>query len=153
MTNNIYRNSEGYYDPTTGAAFSRIAREERQCSYRPLVYICSRFAGDTIRNILAAQKYCKFAVENNAIPLASHLLYPQFLDDENPTERELGLFFGKILMDKCDEVWIFSDDEYSAGMQAEYERAVRKGYKIRYFTTNCREVKGRGIGGESDGCV
>lgn len=154
--NSFYRNSEGYYDPVAGEVFTRIAREERQAErerrYRPLVYVCSPYAGDTIRNILAAQKYCRFAVEQNTIPLASHLLYPQFLDDENPKERELGLFFGKVLMDKCSEVWIFSDGEYSAGMQAEYDRAVRKGYKIRYFTTDCREVEGHGNGG-GDGPV
>lgn len=126
----LYRNAEGYYDPTAGEALSRICRR----SYRPLVYVCSRFAGDVENNILAARRYCKFAVDNNAIPVAPHLLYPQF------TERSLGLFFGKVLMDKCDEVWIFSDGEYSSGMRAEYERAVRKGYKIKYFTTDCRET-------------
>ena len=154
--NDFYRNSEGYHDPTAGEAFTRIAREERtaerQRIFRPLVYVCSPYAGDTVRNILAAQKYCRFAVEQNTIPLASHLLYPQFLDDENPKERDLGLFFGNVLMDKCSEVWIFSDGEYSAGMRAEYDRAVRKGYKIRYFTTDCREVKGHGNGG-GDGPV
>jgi hypothetical protein len=147
----FYRNAEGYFDPVAGEAFSRIAREERKAGrqhiYRPLVYVCSRYAGDVVRNILAAQKFCRFAVNQNMIPVASHLLYPQFLDDRNPAERELGLFFGKILMDKCDEVWIFSDGEYSAGMQAEYDRAVKKGYKIRCFTTDCREIASHGNGG------
>lgn len=150
MADNIYRNSEGYSDPTAGEAFSRIVREERKRRYRPLVYVCSPYAGDTVRNILAAQKYCRFAVDNNAIPLAPHLLYPQFLDDRNPDERDLGLFFGNILMDKCDEVWIFSDGEYSEGMQAEYERAVRKEYRIRYFTTDCRETTAAGNGGNQN---
>jgi len=145
--NGFYQNSEGYHDPTAGEVFTRIAREERQRIFRPLVYVCSPYAGDTVRNILAAQKYCRFAVERNAIPIAPHLLYPQFLDDGNPKERELGLFFGNVLMDKCSEVWIFSDGEYSVGMRAEYDRAVRKGYKIRYFTTDCREVKSHGNGG------
>lgn len=151
-----YRNAEGYYDPVAGEALSNIAREERKAGrqrvFRPLVYVCSRYAGDVVRNILAAQKYCRFAVEQNAIPLASHLLYPQILDDENPRERELGLFFGKVLMDRCSEVWIFSDGDYSDGMQAEYDRAVRKGYRIRYFTTDCREVESHGNGG-GDGPV
>lgn len=150
MANSIYRNSEGYRDPTAGEALSRIARTERQRLYRPLVYICSRYAGDVARNTRAARKYCRFAVGQNAIPLVPHLLYPQFLDDGNQNERELGLFFGKVLMDKCSEIWIFSDGEYSEGMRSEYERAVRKGYKIRYFTTDCREVRSHGKGGADE---
>lgn len=139
-----YRNSEGYYDPTAGAAITDITKAERQEArkrqYRPLVYICSRYAGDIEVNTRAARRYCRFAVTQNCIPIAAHLLYPQFLDDADKTERSLGLFFGNVLMDKCDEVWIFSDGSYSAGMQAEYERAVRKGFTVRYFTTTCREV-------------
>lgn len=105
----------------------------------PLVYICSRYAGDVKSNVQAARRYCRFAVENGYIPLASHLLYPQFLDDEDPEERKLGLLFGNVLMDKCDEVWIFGM-ELSPGMKAEYERAARKGYKICRFTADCKEV-------------
>lgn len=152
MNNN--RNSEGYYDPTAEAAITKITREERKAQkkiYRPLVYICSPYAGDTVRNILAAQKYCRYATDSGYIPFAAHLLYPQFLNDEDKGERELGLFFGNILMDKCDEVWIFGST-LSTGMQAEYDRAVKKGYRIRRFTTDCREVTGHGNGG-GDGSV
>lgn len=135
----MYRNAEGYADPTAGLALERISREERRKQYRPLVYICSRYAGDIESNTLAARHYCRFAVDSGYIPVASHLLYPQFLDDENPVERKLGLFFGNILMDKCDEIWIFGS-ELSPGMKAEYERAVRKGYRIRHFSADCKEV-------------
>lgn len=159
-----YKNSEGYYDPTAGAAISNCTKKERsdrrkatrkanararklagqaaaeENTHRPLVYICSRYAGDTATNTRAARRYCRFAVTQNCIPFAAHLLYPQFLDDADKTERSLGLFFGNVLMDKCDEVWIFSDGGYSAGMQAEYDRAVRKGFTIRHFTTTCQEI-------------
>jgi hypothetical protein len=130
-----YRNSEGYHDPTAGLSIKRADKRP----YRPLVYICSRYAGDIENNIHAARRYCRFAVKNGYIPVASHLLYPQFMDDGNPEERKLGLFFGNILMDKCDEVWIFGA-ELSSGMKAEYGRATRKGYKVRWFSPNCEEV-------------
>lgn len=136
-----YRNSESYYDPTAGAALTRIEREEKKKQYRPLVYIVSRYAGDIKANVAAAQNYCRFAVDNGYIPLASHLFYPQFMDDATPEGRELGLFFGKILMDKCDEVWIFGS-EISSGMQAEFERARRKHYIIRRFSSDCAEIGG-----------
>ena len=43
MTASKY-NSEGYYDPTTYEALSRIERGERVARYRPLVYICSPYS-------------------------------------------------------------------------------------------------------------
>jgi hypothetical protein len=131
----IYRNSEGYPDPTAGLAINMASRRQ----YRPLVYICSRYAGDIEDNVRAARKYCRFAVDNGYIPVASHLLYPQFLNDDDSAERDLGLFFGKILMDRCEEVWIFGS-ELSAGMKAEYERAKCRGYRIRRFSEECEEV-------------
>ena len=145
----FYRNSEGYRDPTAGRALGNIVREERQTrkeaekDYRPLVYICSPFAGDTTANVIAARNYCAFAVERGSIPLAPHLLYPQFMDDTNPKERDLALRFGIILMDRCDEIWIFGN-RLSSGMRAEYDRALRKGYHIRYFTADCMELTGEG---------
>ena len=153
MKNDLFHNSEGYSDPTAGAAMASILRRGKaerkpvpERKYRPLVYICSRYAGDLDANVRAAKRYCRFAVESGYIPVASHLLYPQFLDDEDEGERELGLFFGKVLMDKCAEVWIFGS-EMSEGMRAEYDRAVRKRYKVRRFTEDCAEVAGEDKGG------
>ena len=92
-------NSEGYYDPTAYEAMSAIAQEERALrAFRPIVYICSPFAGDTDRNIEAARKYSRYAVGAGYIPIAPHLLFPQFMNDADPKERELGLFFGNALM-------------------------------------------------------
>ena len=152
MKNN--RNGEGYYDPTAGIAISRKERDDKRVrrerhKYRPLVYICSPYAGDVVRNILAAQSYCRFAVKEGYIPLASHLHFPQFLSDDDPGERELGIFFGNILMDKCDEVWMFGEN-FSEGMQAEYARAKKRGYRIRYFTRDLKEVARRMGGGGDD---
>ena len=44
-------NSEGYSDPTSHAALSGIQKEEKAAkrAYRPLVYICSPFAGGQVR--------------------------------------------------------------------------------------------------------
>lgn len=70
-------NSEGYHDPTTYEALSNIRKEEKAAkrAYRPLVYICSPFAGDTDINTEKARHYCRFAVRNACIPLAPHLLF------------------------------------------------------------------------------
>lgn len=133
-------NSEGYYDPTAYEALSLIEREERALrAFRPIVYICSPFSGAVEENIAAAQRYSRFAVDNGYIPFAPHLLFPQFLDDNNPKERQLGLFFGNALMSKCAEVWVFGNI-ISAGMETEIKRAKWKDYRLRYFTENCEEV-------------
>lgn len=126
------------HDPTAGEALSRITLTEKQ-SFRPIVYICSPYSGEVEKNVANARRYSRFAVDKGYIPLAPHLLFPQFLDDNNPKERELGLFFGNALMSKCAEVWVFGS-YISSGMNAEINRAKRKNYCLRYFTEECQEV-------------
>lgn len=135
------RNSEGYADPTAFEAMTKIAEEEKakNTAFRPLVYICSPYSGDIETNVEAAKRYSRLAVDKGCIPLTPHLLFPQFLDDDIPEERELGLFFGNILMSKCSEVWVFGE-RISAGMESEIKRARWKNYRLRYFSESCEEV-------------
>ena len=134
-------NAERYYDPTAYAALTAIEKEEKALrAFRPIVYICSPYAGDVVKNVEAAQRYSRFAVDKGYIPIAPHLLFPQFLNDRNPKERQLGLFFGNALMSKCSEVWVFGS-RISAGMETEIKRARWKNYRLRYFTENCEEVQ------------
>ena len=134
-------NSEGYYDPTAYEAMTLVEKEERALrAFRPIVYICSPFSGDVEGNIASAQRFSRFAVDKGYIPIAPHLLFPQFLNDNDPKERQLGLFFGNALMSKCAEVWVFGSI-ISPGMAAEIKRAKWKDYRLRYFNENCEEVK------------
>ena len=134
-------NSEGYYDPVVYEALTKIEREEREArrkaAYRPLVYICSPYAGDVEKNTFRARAFSRFAVEKKYIPIAPHLLCPQYLDEE--TERWLGLKMGIVFMGKCEEVWVFGD-VISEGMEAEIEKAKRMRKKVRYFTEDLVEV-------------
>ena len=47
-------NNEGYYDPVVYEALTKVEAEERAAraaaAYRPLVYICSPYAGDIEKN-------------------------------------------------------------------------------------------------------
>ena len=134
-------NSEGYYDPTVYEALSNIEKEEKAARrvYRPLVYICSPYAGDVERNVNMARIYSRFAVRNTCIPLVPHLLFPQFMDDSIQVERELALFMGMVLLTKCEQVWVFGGI-ISAGMRAEIEKAEKKSIPVRYFTEELEEV-------------
>ena len=135
-----YKNAEGYPDPTAFGAFCAIEKEEKALrAFRPIVYICSPYAGDIETNTAAARRYCRFAVEAGYIPIAPHLLFPQFLNDSDPKERELGLFFGTAIPSKCAERFVFGS-RISEGMEAEIKRATWKGHRIRYFTESCEEV-------------
>lgn len=133
-----YYNSEGYPDPTHYEAMQHIAKE--LFAFRPIVYICSPYAGDVETNVKAAQKYSRIAVNKGYIPLAPHLLYPQFMNDHLEKDRELSLFFGIVLMSKCAEVWVCGG-RISEGMELEIKRALKKGYKIRYFDSEMKEVE------------
>lgn len=102
----------------------------------PLVYICSPYSGDTEKNSELARKYSRFAAEQGAVPIAPHLLLPQFLSEE--TERELAMSMNMAILGKCSELWVFGDT-VTAGMAAEIEEAERLKMKIRYYTEDLEE--------------
>ena len=146
----MYRNAEGYPDPTFDAVLRSLGeqkaaerreyrRRKAMVAARPKVYIVSPFAGDIPYNIKQARKYCRCAAKKQRIPLASHLIYPQFLNDNDYRERELGLMFGLALMKCCKEVWVFGD-ERSNGMKKEIEEAKWLKKPIRYFSVDMEEI-------------
>lgn len=143
-------NSEGYYDPVTYEALRRVAAEEKRVKripdfrtfdgYRPLVYICSPYAGDVHQNTKNARRYSRFALLRNTIPFAPHLLYPQFMDDSDPAERRLAQHkINYVMIGKCDELWVFGS-VLSNGMEYEISIAKKRRMKIRYFTDDLKEV-------------
>ena len=97
-----------------------------------LIYICSPFRGDTAANTEAAQRYCRDAYEKNCIPVAPHLYLPQFLNDDEPKERDLALRIGLRLIDYCSEVWVHGD-VISPGMRGEIDYATTTGKKVVYL--------------------
>ena len=95
-----------------------------------LVYIASPYAGDVQSNTEAAKGYCRAALEEGAIPISPHLLYPQFLEDSDPAERNLGLKAGLELLARCEELWVCGP-EISPGMSREIQFARGLGLPIR----------------------
>lgn len=146
----MYKNKEGYADPTAGAAISkmteenqpkkkRISRIHEKVKSMPKVYVVSRYAGNIKVNTVDAVRYCRFVIGQQRIPVASHLLYPQILDDESRSEREIGLLFGQALLALCDEVWVFGT-VYSEGMRAEIDEAHRLNKPMRFFQDRLEEI-------------
>ena len=133
----MYRNSEGYADPTAGAAMRQMMKEYRQRQKqhyadknRRKVYVASRYAGDVDTNVKNAIRYCRLVIDRGYMPIASHLLYPRILRDDDPVERELGMLFGLALLRDCDEVWVFG--KVSPGVAREIEEAKRLQKRIRF---------------------
>ncbi len=138
---NEHKNKEGYSDPTPYEAMRRISRDEKKATrygFRPVVYICSPYSGDTETNTRNAETYCRVALGKKAIPFAPHLLYPRFMSEEE--DRDLALFMGKVMLDKCAEVWVFGDS-ITTGMKGEIDRAENRKKAIRYFSVDGKEKK------------
>ena len=95
-----------------------------------LVYIASPYAGDVERNVAFAKAACRYAAAQGCTPVAVHLMYPQFLDDRVPKEREAGLKMGQRVLAACEEIWLCGE-RMSAGMKAEEAEAKRLGIPIR----------------------
>lgn len=73
--------------------------------HNKLVYIASPYSGDVERNVAFAKAACRYAMNQGVTPIASHLLYPQMLDDGVPEERKLGTDMGLRILKVCEEVW------------------------------------------------
>lgn len=129
----MYKNPEGYSDPVPYQAISNMNKEQKH--YRPMVYICSAYSGDVEGNVAKARKYSRYAVDEGAIPIAPHLLLPQFMEEE--TERDLAMFMDIAILSKCRELWVFG--EPTAGMEKEIAYAKRKQMTIKYFNEDCKE--------------
>ena len=105
---------------------------------RKMVYICSPCSGDMEGNTVKARCYSRFAVDRGTIPIAPHLLLPQYMEEE--TERDLAIRSDLEILKRCDELWVFGAEErLSAGMEAELDTAKGLGMVIRFFTVDMKE--------------
>lgn len=93
------------------------------------VFICSNYRGDVETNVDNAIHWCKKATNQGYLPIAPHLYFPQFLDDDVLNERELGIAWGIDILSDCDELWICSKN-ISDGMEREIVHARGQGIPI-----------------------
>ena len=100
------------------------------------VVIESPFKAATARlrgaNVRYARACLKHSLSLGESPFASHLLYPQVLDDDVPAEREQGIAGQLAWLEVCDLVAVYDDRGISAGMQAAIDYATKIGKPILY---------------------
>lgn len=132
MNQKEWENGSGYYDPTAYQAIKNV-------SYLPIVYICSPYSGDVEVNTQLARQYSRFALDKGTLPIAPHLLFPQFMNDLDVAERQHAMRMNLILLGRCEELWVFGV-ELSEGMCLEIKRAQHRNMMIRWFNQDCQEV-------------
>ena len=111
------------------------------------IYICSAFRGDTEENIRKARAYCRWAAtECGAIGIAPHLLFPQFLDDNNEAERKRGVHMGLELLCGCSALW-YIGDKVTQGMVIEISEACQLGIPVKYISEKEMNILSKNDGG------
>ena len=91
------------------------------------VYICSPYSGDTKRNKQYARELTAHAIQLGYAPITPHLYITECLDDNEPSQRDLGLNAGLALLSVCDIIIVGIKYGISVGMEREIFRARRAG--------------------------
>ena len=86
-----------------------------------------------MENVLIALAGCAFAHVYGKLPLAPHLYFTRFLEDDDPEERAEGIRLGSDWLMECEQIWIMSET-ISEGMKAEIALAKSLGIPVQYFT-------------------
>ena len=96
------------------------------------VYIISRYAARDKKerrfNKQVARHFCREILRQGNHPVAPHLFYPQFCDDNSLVERAAGLQLALADLDSCDSfLLVIIDGVISSGMRGELEYLSRRG--------------------------
>jgi len=99
-------------------------------------YICTPYRAVTNKQFESQLQYTKEIAREAVIAdgynvIVPHLYYPQFLNDGNEVERNIGLSSALNLIDVCNIVIVGEKYGISQGMEAEIEYANANGIKIK----------------------
>ena len=104
-----------------------------------LVYICSPYRGDKEKNTERAKRYCRMADIYSELPIAPHLFFTTYLNDDSFMDRTSGMLMGLELLKYCSEVWIFCN-ELSEGMIKEIKKARKLNIPLKFYNTEREEI-------------
>ena len=68
-----------------------------------------------------------------------HLVFPQFLDDNDPKERILGITLGAELLKVCDMMWVVGN-KITKGMQFEIDAAKKLKLPVRLYDRDANRI-------------
>ena len=112
------------------------------------VMLESPYSGDLLLNFSywkAANLHSIF--EMHEAPISSHFYYTQFLNDKDPSQRELGITLGYALAQRAKKVVFYMDLGESRGMLAARKRVMRAGlpFEQRYLGIDWEKYLTRGL--------
>jgi hypothetical protein len=136
----------------TNPTFDAALRNEKRNAYKssvgrvfPKAYICSPLRAEseeeTAENAANAVRYCRFAVNSGYLPICPHVFYPQFLNDSNDRDREIGIIMGLQELYYCREIWIFGE-KITEGMKREIAFAEKTCITIVRYNDKCQKIEG-----------
>jgi len=103
-----------------------------------LIYIESPYAESESGSVEDHVEYAKLCMKDCLLreehPFASHLLFPQVLDDLNAKERKAGMMAGKAWGTYADIVAVYTDQGVTTGMGWGIRNAENLGITIEYRT-------------------
>lgn len=110
------------------------------------VYIISRYRADRPKqrefHKNVARYFCRVIIDEGKVPVAPHIYYTQFLDDNYPDDRECGLGLGIWELHNSQEfLLIVIDGIISEGMQNEIMEVSRMGIPGRIVCMTEQEIK------------
>jgi hypothetical protein len=87
---------------------------------------------DSKHNVAYARQCLMDSLQRGEAPIASHLLYPQVLDDANLYDRRRGMLAGQAWLTAADAVVVYEDLGISPGMRATIDLATTYEIPIEY---------------------
>ena len=99
---------------------------------RRFVNIESPFAGDRATHQLYLKRAVLDSIAREEVPFASHGFYTQFLDDNIPADRELGISLNLELMNFTMSVVFYIDYGLSPGMVEALKFAIANQKAIEF---------------------
>ncbi len=68
---------------------------------RPFAYVCAPTAGETGNNNKKVRGYCRKLYELGYLPAAPHLLFPQFVNNNVPSEHNDCIHMASDMLRRC----------------------------------------------------
>lgn len=105
-------------------------------------FVCSPYKGDIEKNKKQAAIAARILIEYGYMPIAPHLYFPQFFNDNDERERTRGIELGCELLKECEKIWIIGT-EITSGMELEIEVAKANLIPAEMYDEDFRLINAR----------
>lgn len=96
------------------------------------IYVCSPYRGEVEKNVKFAKKICRKIVMEGNLPIAPHLYFTQFMDDNIEVERNKAIDINLKILNNCD-LLLICGNHVSSGMGQEIKYAKENGIEVKYY--------------------